>query len=182
MSAAEQTVKPGQSLLAMTAEAAQLETALMAHAEAHLGEISPELERMLEEVEAKLAVKADSYKYLLDRLKYSAEMLWGQAESFDRAAKQLDMAQERLRDRIKQVMIMRETQEVNGVNWRWRLQAAAPKLEVDLDQLPHELKIEKVTYAPNRELINELLRAGKEVPGVKVVPVTTLRSYVRKSD
>lgn len=137
------TPKPGGGLVALAAEAAEVERLIIALAEKNAGEIDMDLEAYLKEIETKLAEKPDAYKYVIDKLSVASELLHHQATQFLNAAAAMDSTVERMYGNIKAAMELRGWTEVKGKTWRFALQNTQKRLVVDeLQMTEHQKKVE----------------------------------------
>ncbi len=134
------TPTPGTGLVAMAAEAARVEALILALAEQNEGEIDAALEQYLNEIGTHLAEKTDQYKFVMDRLKMTTEMLFAQAEQFEKAGLATEHVVESMRDRIKTAMGMLGTEEVQGKTWRFKLSNTAPRLVMDEEKADEHSK------------------------------------------
>lgn len=144
------------------------------------GELTPELEAWLDEVDRRLSTKADSYSFAIDRFESTAEVLRKRAESYVAAARTLDNTVARLKDRIKTAIMMMEKREVRGKEIVFKLQNSAAKLVLKDIELPKAYMIAETFYRPDRERILAELKDGAIIPGAVLLPNYALRTYVNK--
>ena len=174
---------PGVTLAEMALNATTVENQLITFAEEHYGEVNPELESLLLAIEQDIGKKADSYKFVVDKLGMSAELMDAKAKEFQKASTILWNAHERIKERIKEVMMITFKDEVKGNNWRWALSKITrrPKVE-NVDLLPEgffEVISEK---KPVAEKIKASFEKGEDVPGVIVSESRSLRCSVNKGN
>lgn len=165
-----------KSLAEIASEAMAIEEVILQNG----GELSPEIEAWLNEVDSQLGFKADRYKFAMDRFESSAKMFRERAEEFTRAAKAIETIGVRLKDRIKQVMLATGRTEVFGRNYRFKISSAAPRIVIHEHELPIAYKRQVVTTEPDKELIKEAVKQGHAVAGVDVQPNHALRITVNK--
>lgn len=142
------------------------------------GELTPELEAAFDNVGSQLQEKADSYAFFMDRLDAEAEFWKQKAESYSRVSKSCKALRERLNDSIKSAMQVLNTDEIQGVDMRFKLSRAAPKLIIDEAFLPSSFKMQVIETVPDKTKIKNALEVGTEIPGVKQESVFTLRKYI----
>lgn len=142
------------------------------------GELTPELEAAFDGMGAQIQVKADSYAFVMDRLDAEAEFWKKRAEQFSRVAKSCKNLKERLNDSIKMAMKQLGTDEVHGVDMRFKLTRMAPKLVIQESLLPSEYKMVVTETVPDKERIKADLANKCEVPGAVMEEVLALRKYV----
>lgn len=144
------------------------------------GELSPEIESMLEEVGKDLAAKTDSYAFFMERLDVQAEHWKAKADAFAKVSKSCKNLKERLNDRIKEAMRELGTEEIVGSDMRFKLSKMAPKLVIEEALLPKEYLMAVTEYVPDKERIKEDLANKCEVTGAKMEEVFALRKYVAR--
>lgn len=176
--------RPRLGLLELAQEYASVETKLIRDAEENQGEISEHFQLYLDTIESEIEYKADAYHYVLERLSHGAAHLAAEATRFERAAKTLNVARERIKERMMLAMQTLDVNEVRGTNFRFKLQKnASPKLETApelADNPPDEyIKIKRLLDVSK---LREDLEAGKEIPGAKLVQGFHVRSYINKGD
>lgn len=163
-----------QTLMSIADDALALERLILEAG----GELSPELEAWIAEIDTKLSQKADAYSFVMDRFESTAKLLRERAEKFTVAARSLDSASKRINERIKAAIMSMERTEVRGTDIVFKLQRSAPALELDEKQIPQEYQI--LTYAPDKKRITEELKAGKQIPGASLRQSYSLRTHVNK--
>lgn len=174
-----------QSLVALAEEAARVEGMILRYAEEHHGEINEQLAEYLDSIESGITVKADQYKWVLDRIEAAEEQLSTYVQKYREAAASLANAREAMRDRIKTAILSLGGKSVSGRQWRFQLAATQPKLiitdEAALRENPEFL--ETVTEVRLRkDVIKARLLAGEVVPGASLEETLGLRTYVNKGD
>lgn len=132
------------------------------------GELTPENELRLAEIETALCAKTDSYGIVQSRLEKEAEY-WKEQETHCRQARQsVEHVLARLKDRMRLVLSGNPDKSLQGDLYRFFLAKRAPTVEIVADAVPDEFKTTRIEILPDREKIEEALRAGKEVPGCKL--------------
>lgn len=144
------------------------------------GEISPQIETWLNEIETNLAEKVDNYKLFLDEIENEAERLKTQSKLFNEASKQLTNLHNRIKDNIKFAMTKLETDTMNGQNFKFKLTNPIAKINIDEDKLPLEYKKKLEEYVPDSDKIRIDVELGKTIPGVMVEYKPGLRTYINK--
>jgi hypothetical protein len=167
-----------ENLMMMVAQLKDITAALVESG----GEITPEMEAGLLALDAKIPAKIDSYAAVLERLDLE-EGYWKQkADAFDRIAKGCRQARERMKDRLKLAMHEMGTDELKGVDARFKMVRSRPSLAIDESSLPDDFKMIETKVKPDREKIEETIKTGASVPGVTVVPSFGVRQYINKAD
>ena|SRR3990167_1156963 len=165
-----------QTLADIATEAMAIEMALMNQE----SDFSMEVEAYIIAVEANLATKVDHYKFAMDRFQGSAKLLKERAEEFTRAAKALENISQRLKDRIKEVMLMLDRDEIHGRNYRFKLSPMPDKIVIHEARLSPAYTRQVLTTEPDKEMIKSLIKRGEKIAGVTTEPVHALRITVSK--
>lgn len=142
------------------------------------GEITPEIEAMLEVKENELPVKVDSYSVTIDKLHHEAQFLEAQADRLATLAKSILKAREGLKTRMKDAMMKLGVVELEGETTKIRLQNAPPKVIIE-DETKIEgqyLTTEIVTRADKKKIANAL-KDGIKVDGARLEQDLSLRFY-----
>ncbi len=169
-------IPEGSSLLAITKALYALEAALIEAA----GEVSPDIEQALSAATIMKERKVDAYAAILARLESIKKERSDEAELHAKISNAASRTMEYLKDNLKHAMLALDVTELEGDRSRFKLSRSAPKIDIDLERLPSGYVNKVVTYTPNRELIKEDLKAGKEVVGAMLVEVYALRKSVKK--
>ena len=104
-----------------------------------------------------------------------------QAEATAAAAKSLEIAVDRIKDRIKTAMSILHTDEVHGSFVRFKLSNGAPKVIIDDERMvPAEYMAIKTTMTPDKVRIGTFLKDDQTIPGCHLEPTKTLRTYIAK--
>lgn len=144
------------------------------------GEISAELDERLTEINLDFAASIDATAMMLSRLDMSAEYWKLKAQESAKVAAGLAKAHERLKFHVKQIMQLSEKKELVGLEHRYVLSRAKPRLIIDETVLPAELLKEKITLVPDKSKIEAKLELGEEVAGARLELSFSLRSYPAK--
>lgn len=144
------------------------------------GELSPELEAALAEVDLALQEKVDGYHYLMERLEGEGEYFAKKADAYKRVAKAHSQLSDRIKDRIKGAMIAMEKTDVTGFDVRFRLSKATPRLALMESMLDPAYLLTVTTHVPDKERIKRDLLDGKTVGGASLEQGYSLRAYINK--
>lgn len=145
------------------------------------GEITPQLETWLKEVDTQIATKIDSYVYFLDDISSEATRLQEEARALSDASRSLDRVYEALKDRIKQSMMVLGENELGGQKWRFKLvRSMNGPIEVDPSLVPKKYEKTTIVKELDRKQIKADLLAGEDVPGATLTESVQLRNYVNK--
>lgn len=92
------------------------------------GEITEEVDKKLQELEARLPDKADGYKHIYDEMVGQSEIWSKRAAELDRIADSCVVYAEKLKERIKFAMESLKVEELCGTTTVWRLQNNKPSV------------------------------------------------------
>lgn len=144
------------------------------------GELPPEFETWLDQINTQLEIKADSYAHVLDKLDANTKMLKETAAQYTKAAKTLETAQNRIKDRIKDALQFMNKTTLRGNKRSFVLSNCQKRLLVDEVFLDPNYTIVKTEVLPDRERIRQDLEQGMEVTGAKLEGGKALRVTIRK--
>jgi len=145
------------------------------------GEVTEELNQLLEINENNLALKVDSYKYVIDGLEDAIEFFKHKEDEAKRVRKSYEAFIDSMKERLKLTIQSLNTNEIVGNEYRFSLATGKPKVEIiDVEKLPASYVREKVTYEPDKIKIGEALQNGEIVDGARLVETNTLRTYLVK--
>jgi hypothetical protein len=146
------------------------------------GELTPELESEIAHVDLALPQKVDGYVVTLDRMMAEAEYFKLKAEEFLAVSKGIVNARELLMGHLKACMEMMQVSEIQGNDWRFKIQSAAPAVKIsNEDLIPKEYTREVVEIKIDKKRIAEDLKLSVPVPGAHLETTTYVRSYVNKA-
>lgn len=145
------------------------------------GELTPELETLMDVNAIELANKADKYYYLIKSLGAEATYWKEQMDQVNKVIKSISNLEKNLKERIKYAMKESETPEIEGNDIKWKISKIKPKLVIDdATKLPPELKVSTHYVEPNKEKIREALEAGEVVEGCRLEDNHSLRTSLNK--
>lgn len=146
------------------------------------GELTPELEDAIQNIEIHTARKIDGYAFVIDRAKMLEKFWKEKAKTYTNVGRGCANLVKQIQDRLKWVMEEQEKPVIEGDEFRFSLTDIAKRLEiVDVDLLPDEYKIEKTVYEPDTAAIRAAIEAGEEIPGANLLGGKRLnRSHAKK--
>lgn len=176
---------PGHSLAEMISQAVSLESQIVVAAEQNAGEIDAVLDGLLAELTTAIETKVDRYKFVMERLEIGAETMANEADKFYAASAALQNAAKRLKERLKETMVVTGQKELLGQLWKFTLSQNPDRLEVNMKDFlswpsAREYSTPVEMLQPNKDMIRDALQAGAEIPGCRLVPSTTLRQLINK--
>ena len=141
------------------------------------GEITPEMESYIKSLDFRLMSTVDTADLTLTRLDMEQDYFKGLADQYYKAARALENFKSRLKEEIKQTMIIHGFEEITGQNVRMKLTRTNPKLIID-GELPEKYKVQVVTTEIKKDAIKEDLKEGLCVEGAHLEESYALRTYV----
>lgn len=145
------------------------------------GEITPEIEAMLEVNEKQLATKVDSYYMVMETFGADAEHWKGLKQKIDRLVKSITNSEKRLKENIITAMRTLDAKTLEGEMFAFTLANTKGKVDVyDEDQLPTKYLVEKVSYEVDKNAIAKDLADGIEIPGARMEQTYSLRKKLNK--
>lgn len=168
-----------RSLPLILADAANI-AAQLAEAE---GELTPEMESLVESSAHEIAAKADRYMYVLQALEAQMQIAEERANEWKALLFASEKAIKNLKNRLLHTMTAAGLQEITGYETTWRMQANPPSVIIeDENKLPGQFIVIE-TPPPirkiDKKLIADFLKKDQVVPGAhlertyRVVPKVT---------
>lgn len=146
------------------------------------GELTPENEVLLSELEIKIPQKISRYMGLIDRLELEAQHFENKAKKFGRAADQLTSLKERLLSNVKHLMIQNELSEIKGEDESFKLSKSKNSVSItDLSKIPRAFVTTTITDKPDKEKLRSHLERGEIIPGCTLENSYSLRRKVNKT-
>lgn len=146
------------------------------------GEITPEVEQELSNVELNLAEKIDRYAYLIERLNDEAEHWKKKKQKMDRLKCACENAAKNLKNTIKLSMQMQKVTEVKGIDEKFILVKQRDIVEIDdLTKLPKKYTKTVITVEPDKNAIRVALNENKKVPGARLVKSEYIKATANRN-
>lgn len=145
------------------------------------GEITEDVETMLQVNQNLIARKVDSYAFIMESLKDRARYWDEKAALISKYARTCSEVVTRLRANLKAVMVLENEKEIKGDDYRFVLAEMHYTLNIDEKELPDEYYKIEVTRSVDKEKIRQAIKEGVEIPGVNKVDVFSLRTYPNHS-
>jgi len=141
------------------------------------GEITPQLENDLKNLQDGITNKIDSYAIIMEHLKQRA-VFWNEKAALTKKyASTCNSIVERLKANIKTFMYLQDQHEIEGDEIRFKLSPAAPTLDIDEKILPDEYFKTEIVRTIDKDLVKAKLKEGVEIPGAKFIENYSLRNY-----
>lgn len=129
------------------------------------GEVTPDIESRMAEIQAQLSTKVDSYYHIMTGLEYTAEDLKARAKEFSSAAKSLESAADKLREFAKHNMITNGVERITGELVEFQIRKTRPRTSINIEELPEEYI--KFTPTIDKDAVDAALKEGIKIPGVE---------------
>jgi hypothetical protein len=163
-----------KSLQVLVDEVSQIEQMLLEGA----GEITPELEAMLAVSETFLPQKIDNYSLVIERMRFLTSFYKSRAEFVLKMSKAAEAVAERCRDNLKLAMETLQTEELVGIESKFKLVKSNPTCVVeDEAQIDESYKSVETFTKIDKKRIAEDLKIGVPVRGARLEYNRSLRSY-----
>lgn len=145
------------------------------------GEITPEIELILKDIDIKIPAKIDAYSHAIARLDMESAYWKSKAQDYQRIAKACERAVDTMKSNIKAAMYSLDQRSIEGNDVKFTLSATKPSLVIDESVLSDEWKMIVQESVPDKERIRQALMAGAEIKGATLVAGDALRtSHNRK--
>jgi len=144
------------------------------------GEITPEIETTLTELEKNLTNKVDAYFVVIERLQFETKYFKAKASVFNNAAKTLSNTEERLKENIKRALRAMDKTEIVGNDYKFKISKTKPRLIIDPQILADKFKKQTIVIEPDKDKIRALLDAGILIKGAHYEESFALRKTINK--
>jgi hypothetical protein len=142
---------------------------LLALIDENEGEITPEIEAMMQINEHDLQVKSQSYAHLIHRLEDEEEAAGKYLERINKYISQRKRLRENIRARLSEALLLYGVEKIETPE----VKISFRKSEiVDIqheDLIPAEYIETKVTQSPSKTKIKEAIKEGLSVPGAALI-------------
>ncbi len=133
------------------------------------GELSPEVEKMLEVNAAELAVKIDSYAAILEQFEANILLWKARKERDSNMIKKYELAQERLKNNLLYAMKSLRLEKLTGTETAFKLRKNPGSVVIeDEKSVPDEYKTQTVITQIDKKAILKALRDGIPVSGCRL--------------
>jgi len=143
------------------------------------GELTPELESMLDFSESALMEKTDAYAGVFRRLVNAAEYFKAEADKSAKIARSLSKAEKNLKERMKLAIVELGRNEIQGVKERAVVSDCKKSLDI-IGPVSPEYLIQVTELVPDKERIKLDLEAGVTIENCRLIGGKSIRFYPRK--
>ena len=134
------------------------------------GELTPEIEHYSVEIFSRLLKKVDGYYFMISAYTAQADHFKARAKEMLAFAKANERLVDGLKERVLFNMQSNGMDEIQGDSIRAYLVNNKPALEIyDAAVLPEDLKVQQISYIPNKDEIKKRLDQMELIPGAKLV-------------
>lgn len=146
------------------------------------GEIDSEIEKRIEALEIDLPVKIDRVAFMLEALDDAESRLLDYKAQVDQGIKSAKKTSERLKERVKTLMIQNSVKTLEGESKKLSLSKLKSKLILNEDfeeKHPDFLK-EKVVYKVDKEQVRQYIESGLTLDGAELIENYALKKGLKK--
>lgn len=167
-----------KSLISLVHQAANLEELLIESG----GEMTPEIEILLETKEINLPEKVDNYDLMIDRMDMIEKFYKEKADFYLRLAGSAAGLAKRCKDNLKLAMQTLGMQEISGFDIKFKLIPSNPSCVVDDEGVVDgSYKITETITRIDKKRIAEDLKLGVPVSGAHLERGVSLRKYANSA-
>ena len=132
-------------------------------------ECTPQLEEALQIAEHDLQTKGIAYANVIKQMDSECDIIDAEIERLTKLKKARQNAIEKLKERIKQAMILFGKDEIKTPIIKLSFRKSEAVIVHDLNALPQMFKTIKVTEQPDKAKIKEAIKAGEDVIGCEII-------------
>lgn len=143
------------------------------------GEVTPEIEQMMEELSVELKGSTDVYRLVWKRLELESAHFRAESQDYTRKARRIEEALEKLKNRLKVSMAAMKLPKMEGYRYGFRLKKSRPKVVIDEAIFPSvkdrpDLWKETVQFSIQKEAVYQSLVKGEVIGGARLEEVYAL--------
>ncbi len=147
-----------------------------------VGEMTPEMEAALLQLEIELPTKVDRYAGFMDRLNLEAQQLSQKSQRYSKASSALSNLAEKLESNLKKIMVDKGLEELRGKEEKFKLVGGKGKIIVEsVNNLPEKYKRSEIIVEPRKDELYAALKKGEIIKGVTIEPTRVLKRSVNKT-
>lgn len=138
--------------------------------DAKFGELDEESENKLALSDKELQLKLDNYVLYIQGLDFDEQGLKEHKKEIDAELKRIKSKRDWMLQGVKITMQQMDVKELKGTYYKFTLQQNPPAVSIlHEDQIPAEFTREKYEIEINKKAISKALKAGKKVPGCRLI-------------
>jgi len=139
------------------------------------GELTPELEQALNITLTEFETKSIAYGHVIRKLDAECDIIDSEIKRLQSIKRSRESASERLKTRIKQAMELFDMPKIETPLIKLSFRKSESVEVEDINSLPAMYKTIKIVETPDKKLIKDSLKLGKEIPGCKLVENNNLQ-------
>lgn len=133
------------------------------------GEITPEIEAIIDQNGVELSAKVDAYWFVMQELEARASYAKMRSGEWDAAGLACAKAYDSMKERIHHAMKSLDLPEIQGREVLFRRQANPPKVVIDDEKkIPGSYFVSEVKTTLDKKKLGEDLKSGQEVAGAHI--------------
>ena len=132
-------------------------------------EVTPELEEALKIAEKDLQTKGIAYANVIKQFDAECDIIDLEIERLTKLKKARENASNRLKERIKQAMILFDKSEIKTPLIKLSFRKSEAVIVHDVNHLPQMYKVVKVTEQPDKAKIKEAIKSGVDIIGCEII-------------
>lgn len=129
------------------------------------GELTPELELAMQITKDNFHSKSENYGYCIREINYNKEIIEREIERLQKLNKSCSKTIDRLKDNIEYAMNTFEVDKIETPLIKISFRKSESVEVEDVNQLPNEYKVIKVTEAADKFKIKDAIKAGINIIG-----------------
>ena len=129
------------------------------------GELTPELELAMQITKDNFHSKSESYGYCIREINYNKEIIEREIERLQKLNRSCNKTIDRLKDNIEMAMNTFEVDKIETPLIKISFRKSESVEVEDVNQLPNEYKVIKVTEAADKFKIKDAIKAGETIEG-----------------
>jgi len=146
------------------------------------GELTPDMEADLAQLDLKTAGKIDAYHFLMKRMEAEAEFWEEEAARRKQIANGCYALAERLKKGVLFAMQSLNVSEIQGNAVRAKLTTTKGRLVIDEAALPDDWKMTEIRKVPDKERIRQAIESCEMIEGAKIEGGVSVRFYAAKPE
>jgi hypothetical protein len=129
------------------------------------GELTPDLELAMQITKDNFHSKSESYGYCIREVNYNKEIIEKEIERLQKLNKSCDKTIVKLKDRVEMAMITFEVDKIETPLIKISFRKSESVEVENVNQLPNEYKVIKVTESADKLKIKDAIKAGETIEG-----------------
>jgi len=132
------------------------------------GELTPDLELAMQITKDNFHSKSESYGYCIREINYNKEIIEKEIERLQKLNKSCDKTIVKLKDRVELAMNTFEVDKIETPLIKISFRKSESVEVEDVNQLPNEYKVIKLTETADKFKIKDAIKAGEIIEGCSI--------------